>query len=54
MCNGRGLVVEPDWTGVRPTFDYVITDAQLMAASGNVQVHNTDIGCSDRFLVWKG
>ena len=23
-----------------------------MAASGNVQVDNTDIGCSDHFLVW--
>ena len=32
--------------------DYVITDAQLMAASGNVQVDNTDIGCSDHFIVW--
>ena len=30
----------------------VITDAQLMVASGNVQVDNTDIGCSDHFLVW--
>ena len=32
--------------------DYVITDAQLMASSGNVQVVNTDIECSDHFLVW--
>ena len=23
-----------------------------MAASGNVQVDNNDIGCSDHFLVW--
>ena len=58
VCNGRSLVVEPEWTRVRPTLkqmsiiDYVITDAQLMAASGNVQVENTDIGCSDHFLVW--
>ena len=34
--------------------DYVITDAQLMAASGNVKVDNTNIGCSDHFLVWMG
>ena len=58
VCNGRSLVVEPEWTRVRPTLkqmsiiDYVITDAQLMAASGKVQVDNTDIGCSDHFLVW--
>ena len=29
-----------------------ITDPQLMAVSGNVHVDNTDIGCSDHFLVW--
>ena len=58
VYNGRCLVVEPEWTRVRPTLiqmstiDYVITDAQLMAASGNIQVDNTDIGCSDHFLVW--
>ena len=23
-----------------------------MAASGNVQIDNTDIGCSDHFLIW--
>ena len=31
--------------------DYVITDAQLMAVSGNVHVDTTDIGYSDHFLV---
>ena len=31
---------------------YVRTDTQLMAVSGNVHVHITDIGCSDHFLVW--
>ena len=52
VCNGRNLVVEPE---LRPTLKqmskihYVITDAQLMAASGKVQVDN---GCSDHFLVW--
>ena len=58
VCNGRSLVLEPEWTRVRPTLkqmsiiDYVITDAQLMEASGNVQVNNINIGCSDHFLVW--
>ena len=32
--------------------DFIITDPQLMAVSGNVHVDNTDIGCSDHFLVW--
>ena len=47
VCNGRKLVVEPEWTRVRPslkqksTVDYVITDAQLMAVSGNVHVDTT-------------
>ena len=58
VCNGRKRVVEPEWTRVRPSLqqksiiDYVITDAQLMAVSGNVHVDTTDIGCSDHFLVW--
>ena len=58
VCNGRKLVVEPEWTIVRPSLkqksiiDYVITDAQLMAVSGDVHVDTTGIGCSDHFLVW--
>ena len=55
VCNGRSLVLEPEWTRVRPQMSiiyYVITDAQLMAASGTIQVDNTDSGCSDHFLVW--
>ena len=50
-------MVKPEWTRVRPSLkqksiiDYVITDAQLMAVSGNVHVDITDIGCSDHFLV---
>ena len=58
VCNGRKLVVEPEWTRVRPSLkqksiiDYVIADAQLMAVSGDVHVDTTDIGCSDHFLVW--
>ena len=58
VCNGRKLVVEPEWARVRPSLkqksiiDYVITDAQLMAVSGNVHVDTADIGCSDHFLVW--
>ena len=45
-------MVEPEWTRVRPSLkqksiiDYGITDAQLMAVSGNVHVDTTDIGCS--------
>ena len=51
-------MVEPEWTRVRPSLkqksiiDYVITDTQLMAVSGDVHVDPTDIGCSDHFLVW--
>ena len=58
VCNGRKFMVEPEWTRVRPSLkqksiiDYIITDPQLMAVSGNVHVDNTDIGCSDHFLVW--
>ena len=50
VCNGRKFMVEPEWTRVRPSLkqksiiDYIITDPQLMAVSGNVHVDNTDIG----------
>ena len=49
-------MLEPEWTRVRPSLkqksiiDYIITDPQLMAVSGNVHVDNTDIGCSGHFL----
>ena len=58
VCNGRKFILEPEWTRVRPSLkqksilDYIITDSQLMAVSGNVQVDNIDIECSDHFLVW--
>ena len=58
ICNGRQLVVEPEWTRVRPSLnqrsviDYIITDTQLMKESGVVQVDSTDTGASDHFLVW--
>ena len=58
VCNGRKFKLEPEWTRVRPSLkqksviDYIITDPQLMAVSGNVHVDNTDIGCSNHFLVW--
>ena len=58
VCNGRKFMLEPEWTRVRPSLkqksiiDYITTDPQLMAVSGNVHVDNTDIGCSDHFLVW--
>ena len=57
VCIGRKRIVKPEWTRVRPSLkhksiiDYVITDAQLIAVSGNVHVDTTDIGCSDHFLV---
>ena len=58
ICNGRQLVSEPEWTRVRPSLnqksviDYVIADNQLMRESGVVRVDRTDIGASDRYLVW--
>ena len=54
--NGRQLVSEPEWTRVRSSLDqksvidYILMDEQLRAIS--VIVDNTDIGCSDHFLVW--
>ena len=48
VCNGRKFMLEPEWTRVRPSLkqksiiDYIITDPQLMAVSGNVHVDNTD------------
>ena len=57
-CNGRKLVVEPEWTRVRPSLkqksiiDYIITDGDSRKASGDVLVDSSDIGCSDHFLVW--
>ncbi len=57
-CNGRKLVVEPEWTRVRPSLkqksiiDYIITDGDSRKASGDVHVDSSDIGCSDHFLVW--
>ena len=54
--NGRKFMLEPEWTRVRPslkqnsTIDFIITDPQLMAVSGNVHVDNTDMGCSDHTL----
>ena len=58
VCNGRKFLLELEWTRVRPSLkhksiiDYIMTDPQLMAVSGNVHVDNTDIGCSDHFLEW--
>ena len=55
VCNGIKFMLEPEWTRVMPSLkqksiiDYIITDPQLMAVSGNVHVHNTG---SDHFLVW--
>ena len=58
VCNGRKLVVDPEWTRVRPSLkqrsiiDYIITDGDSRKASGDVHVDSSDIGCSDHFLVW--
>ena len=57
-CNGRTFVAEPEWTRVRPSLkqksviDYIITDTEVLAESGELCVVNADIGCSDHFLVW--
>ena len=57
-CNGRKLVVEPEWTRVRPSLkqksiiDYIIIDGNSRKASGDVHVDSSDIGCSDHCLVW--
>ena len=53
VCNGRKLVVEPEWTSVRPSLkqksiiDYIVTDEALRKVSGDVCVDTSDIGCSD-------
>ena len=58
VCNGRQLVLEPEWTRVRPSLnqksviDFIVADVQLMRESGEVNVDSTDIGVSDHFLVW--
>ena len=42
VCNGRKCMLEPEWMRVRLSLkqksmvDYIITDSQLMALSGNV------------------
>ena len=58
VCNGRQLVLEPEWTRVRPSLDqksvidFIVMDVQLMRKSGEVNEDSTDIGVSDNFLVW--
>ena len=58
VCNGRKLVIEPEWTRVRPSLkqesiiDYIITDEDSRNASGDVHVDSSNIGCSNHFLVW--
>lgn len=42
------LVLEPEWTEVRPNLKKDV--CILTAASGNVQVYNGDIGCSNNFF----
>ena len=58
ICNSRQLLLEPEWTRVRPSLDqksvidFIVTDVQLMRESGEVHIDSTDIGVSDDFLVW--
>ena len=58
FLNEVELVLEPEWTRVRPSLDrksvidFIVTDVQLMRESGEVNVDSTDIGVSDHFLVW--
>ena len=58
VCNGRQLVLEPEWTRIRQSLDqisvidFIVTDVQLMRKSGEVNLDSTDIGVSDHFLVW--
>ena len=58
ICNGRQLVLEPEWTRLRPSLDhksvidFIVTDVQLMRESGEVNIDSTDVGVSDHFLVW--
>ena len=55
VCNGRTFVSEPEWTRVRSSLhqeSIIDSDTQVLAGSGKVCVVNTDIGCSDHFLVW--
>ena len=55
VCNGRKLVIEPEWTRVRPSLKQKLIidyDGDSWKASGDVHVDSSDIGCSDHFLVW--
>ena len=58
ICNGRQLVLEPEWTRVRPGLDqksvrdFIVMNVQLIRESGEVHVNLTGIGMSDHFLVW--
>ena len=51
VCNGRKLVVEPEWTRVRPSLkqksiiDYVITD--IYSANGSIR------GCACRYYRYR-
>ena len=58
ICNGRQLVLEPEWTRVSPNLDqklvidFIVMDVQLMRESGEVNMDSAHIGVSDHFLVW--
>ena len=48
VCNGRKLVVEPEWTRVRPS----LKQKSIIDYRWDVCVDASDIGCLDYFLVW--
>ena len=51
ICNGRQLVLEPEWTRVRPSLhhksviDFIVTHVQLMRESGEVNVVPLTLVC---------
>ena len=57
ICNGRQLVLEPEWNRARLSLDqksgieFIVKDMQLMRESAEVYVDSIDIGMSDHFLV---
>ena len=58
FCNYRQLVLEPEWTRVRPSLgqksviDFIVTDVHFMRESGEVNVDSTVIGLSNHLLFW--
>jgi len=52
VCNGRKLVIEPEWTRVSLKQKSIIeVMGTSRKASGDVLVDSSDIGCSDHFCL---